>query len=86
MIREYYDKWFAATNDRQKLQTIFGILAVAGVVIAGLFSLVNRELGYQILNVAYVAAVVWLVNFVTWALFLALTTKEPRQPHKATKR
>lgn len=89
MLHEYYGNWLKSTNERQKLQTIYLSIAVVAVVVAGLFSLVNPELGQTILKIAYLAGFVWIVNFVTWALFFTAaqnktqnTPSAPRLPRK----
>ena len=77
MLKKTFNEWVYRTNDRQKLQTIYAIVTIFVLLIAGVVALVNQKLGLQIVNIAYLAAIVWLVNFVTWAMYLALTTKQP---------
>jgi|APMI01.1.fsa_nt_gi hypothetical protein len=75
MIRELYTNWLKTTNDRQKLQGIYLVVIGASVVVAGLFSLVNPGLGQMILKLTYVAGLAWVVNFLTWAIFLAVSQR-----------
>lgn len=90
MLHEYYSNWLKSTNERQKLQTIYLSIAAAAVVVAGLFSLVNPDLGQTILKLAYLAGGAWVINFVTWALFFTAaqnkTQAMPPVPHSSRKK
>jgi|GEM_PF-5609085 len=80
MLKKLYKEWNTNSNQRQKLQWVLALVALSVLVAAGIISLVNQELGLSLLNVAYVAAIVWLVNFVVWAIFVATIGMEQATP------
>jgi len=67
-LKEALVSWQAKNDDRVKLQHIYIILAVALLLAAGVVGLVNHELGQNILTVAIVSAVMFLMNAIVWAL------------------
>lgn len=60
--------WNAATTDRQKLQQTYLVATAVTVLTAGIFALINYDLGHDILRVAGVLAGVYLINTVAWSL------------------
>jgi drug/metabolite transporter (DMT)-like permease len=60
--------WQAKNDDRIKLQHVYIILAVSLLLVAGVIGLINRELGQNVLTIAIVSAVMFLLNAVVWAL------------------
>lgn len=80
MFNKLYKEWNTNSSERQKLQWVLALVAVSVLVAAGIISLGNQELGISLLNVAYVAALVWLVNFVVWAIFIATIGVQPEAP------
>lgn len=68
-IRNYLLDWNKKYDNRAKLQHAYVTLAAASLVVAGLMSLVNYELGQKIVSIALVAIVVFFVNFFAWILF-----------------
>lgn len=86
MFKKAFKDWSNNTNERQKIQAIFAAIAISMVMIAGLVSLLDRASGMLLLNIAYLAAVVWVVNFVTWAIYLAITTPSNTEAINSQKR
>ena len=85
MLKKLYKEWNTNSNERQKLQWVLALVALSVLIAAGIISLVNQELGLSLLNVAYVAAIVWLVNFVVWAIFIATIGMEQVTPVAKTR-
>ncbi|MBC7565013.1 hypothetical protein H7100_02145 [Candidatus Saccharibacteria bacterium] len=70
--------WNTKTNERQKLQHVYLVIIVAGILIAGVVTLVNADLGHNIVLVALFAIVVYVANAVVWNLLKAgLLSKIP---------
>lgn len=80
MFKKLYKEWNANSSERQKLQWVLAVVALSVLIAAGIISLVNQELGLSLLNVAYIATLVWLVNFVVWAIFIATIGVQPVAP------
>lgn len=68
ILLESLREWNKKHGDRAKLQYAYFTAIIALVVLAGLVSLLNVELGRRLLALAAALGVVWLVNAVAWAL------------------
>ena len=73
---------WSKTNDRHtKLQHTYGMLAILALVAAGLFSLINFELGQLLLSASFILAALFFINVIAWALIDAFLidrlTKRP---------
>ena len=87
-------KWSEETSDRQKLQHTFVAVGIFFLIAAGLAGLVNYQLSQQILGLAFLAGIVFLVNLVVWALLQSLVllpldrkkTLSSAKPRPATSR
>lgn len=60
--------WNKSTPERVKLQHVYIAIIIAVTVVAGLVSLINAQLGRQLITVAGVALVALITNTFTWAL------------------
>lgn len=60
--------WNKSTPERVKLQHVYIAIIIAVTVVAGLVSLINAQLGRQLLTVAGIALVAVIANALTWAL------------------
>lgn len=60
--------WNKSTPERVKLQHVYIAIIIAVTVVAGLVSLINAQLGRQLLTVAGIALVAAIANALTWAL------------------
>jgi len=67
-VQTSLQEWSKRNDDRAKLQHAYFALAVAVLVVAGLASLVNAELGQAILKVTLVLVAIFVANAVAWAL------------------
>lgn len=61
-------QWNARYDARRKMQHVYLVIIVASIFVAGLLSLVNRDLGFFTLRITLLASVVFLINAVTWSL------------------
>jgi uncharacterized membrane protein len=61
-------EWNRTTNERQKLQHTYAVIAVVVVLIAGLVSLLDSQAGQDLLVVSVVAAGIFLVNAVLFSI------------------
>lgn len=71
-IRQSLAEWAHDTSERQKLQHVYIIAVIVLLVVAGLAGLVNYQMSQQILGLAFIAGIVFLVNLVVWALLQSL--------------
>lgn len=87
-IRQTLRDWSTETSDRQKLQHTYIATSVALLLVAGVLGLMNHALGQQVLAAAIIAAAVFLVNAVAWALLqsfvLLRLTVQPKAPVATT--
>lgn len=61
-------KWNKTTDSLAKVQGTYAVLAVSLLLIAGLVSLMHRNLGQSILFLAIVAGLAFVANGVIWAI------------------
>ena len=61
-------EWNKTNDDRAKLQHTYFVVSLITLVIAGLLSLINAELGQQLLFVVFMLAAIFFANAVVWAL------------------
>lgn len=67
-IALYLADWHKRTDSLEKLQGTYGALAIAMLLIAGLISLINPNLGQSMLFFAIVLGLTFIGNGVVWAL------------------
>ena len=71
MLKSLYNtiiEWNQSTNDRQKLQHLYVIIAIASVLVAGVVSLIDQDTGQDILKITGATVAVFLINAVLWSL------------------
>lgn len=83
-ILNYFSKLYSEKKELALLEWTYLAIAIASVLIAGIFALFNQSLGVSILVVPFVAFIAMSMNVVAWALIkLAaetfLTKKKPTQ-------
>lgn len=61
-------EWNRSTNERQKLQHAYLVIAIAVLLLAGLVSLIDSQSGQDLLNVSLFAAAIFIVNTLIWSL------------------
>ena len=60
--------WLANKNQRAKLQQIYATLACVLIVIAGLITLINAEVGHVVVKIGLFAAAIFVTNAIVWSL------------------
>ncbi len=84
VLKNSLNSWNVQKNERQKLQHAYLAVTVLVVLLAGVISLFNGDLGHNIVLVALVAIVAYFVNAILWNLLQAslldkLSTKPKRK-------
>lgn len=79
-ITEALRQWNKSNNDRAKMQHAYFTAIIIVVVVSGLTSLLNVELGRQILALATILGAVFLVNAIVWALLQTFVTNRLSTP------
>lgn len=86
MLQDFKDvlnRWNGTTSERQKLQHAYITLTVVVILIAGVVSLVRVDLGHDIMRVALIAIVTFLVNAFVWNLLSSvILSKLSARPKK----
>lgn len=72
-------QWNVAHGDRAKLQHAIFTSIVSLVILAGLVSLLNIDLGRQILAIASLLGAVFIINAVAWALLQTFVLSHLKQ-------
>jgi len=67
-LKSFLVTWNDKNNDRQKLQQVYLLIVIIGVFVAGIVSLVNPELGHNLVLVALSALLVFFANAIIWNL------------------
>ena len=83
-VQEYIRKWNTTKTEREKLQSIFFILGSGIVLLAGLMTFINAEVGYGMVTIGLVLLAVFIINGVSWhllsSIFLSkLTTRSKKK-------
>ncbi len=68
LLMDSLESWNANKSERQKLQHTYLVLIVIVVLIAGVVSLVNGDLGQTIVRLALIALLTYSVNAIVWNL------------------
>lgn len=77
-FKELLATWNLEHGERAKLQHAYLVIAVFGIVIAGLAGLIDDYAGQLLVNVSLIALGVFVANIVVWAILYSLVvTKLP---------
>ncbi len=68
VIKDALIEWSETTDGREQLQHAYVAAALSLVLVAGMLGLINYDLGQKILFVAILAAAMFFINAVAWAL------------------
>jgi cell division protein FtsW (lipid II flippase) len=71
-VQEYIRKWNTTKTEREKLQSIFFVLGSTIVLLAGLMTFINAEVGYAMVTVGLVLLAVFIINGVSWHLLSSI--------------
>jgi len=69
---EFIRKWNAAKTERQKLQDVYFLLGVVIIVVSGLVTFINIELGYTLVMIGLVFIAAFIINGVSWHLLSSI--------------
>lgn len=67
MFKDIFTTW-KNKSDLAKLQYVYVLVFVALLVIAGLVGLLNQQVSWQILSVAWIAVIAFFTNFLAFAV------------------
>jgi hypothetical protein len=81
MLKDLMKSW-KIKNDWQKVQGVYLALVIAGVITAGLFALIDQEIGLAIFDVAKIGTIILIVNTVIWSLVRANEAPEQSKSQK----
>ena len=82
-MQEYIRKWNTTKTEREKLQGIFFALGSTIVLLAGLMTFINAEVGYNMVTVGLVLLAVFIINGVSWHLLSSvILSKLNTRPRK----
>lgn len=82
-FKEMLINWSAQHGERAKLQHAYIVAAVAGIILAGLVGLLNRDLSQLIVTISLASLAIWLANVLVWALLYSLViVKLPKKQAK----
>jgi len=84
VLLDSLNKWNVSKTERQKLQHVYIVLALAIVVLAGFISLFNANLGHEFVLAAVASIAVFVINAIIWNLLqssfiVKLSTKPKRK-------
>jgi hypothetical protein len=90
MLRE----WNARYSERAKLQHVYVIAGLLGIVLAGLVGLIDYDTSRALLRFCFGALGIFLVNAIVWALLFSLVisklpaplTSETRKPKESARK
>lgn len=68
VLKDSLNNWNISKNERQKLQHAYLVLTVLIVLIAGIISLFDGELGHDIVLIALMAISAFFINSIVWNL------------------
>lgn len=85
-VQTFLTRWNNTYSDHTKLQHAYAVLAIVSLIVAGIISLINYNLGQSLLFISIVTVLVFVGNGVVWALIntfvVPSTPSRPRQPKK----
>lgn len=83
LMRESINTWNMRKSERQKLQHTYLALAVIIVILAGIISLFDGELGHNVVLIALISIAAFFANSVVWNLLQSsLLDKLPSKPKR----
>lgn len=72
MLKQLMQEWHKNNDRLAKLQGLYVVIGLMLLVVAGLASLANQQLGRTLLEFAKYGGLAFVANFVTWTLFDSL--------------
>ena len=84
--RKAIQDWSDTTNDRVKLQHVYLVIAAGLIILAGLLSLLNPQLGHVLVQYSIAALGIFVLNGVIWAVLFSMFYPRTPQPAPRKKR
>lgn len=85
-IMTFLAKWNKGNDSLAKLQGTYAVLAIAMVLLAGLVSLINQNLGQSILFLAFVLLLTFIGNGIVWSLLRTFVVPRIKESKPSTTR
>jgi undecaprenyl pyrophosphate phosphatase UppP len=88
-IKKSLIRWNDMTSERQKLQHCYLVFILVSVVVAGIVSLIDADLGHDLVKIALVAIATFVINAFVWNLInsvILTRVAELTRPEKPRKR
>lgn len=85
MYKKIFRDWKNSSTELTKLQYGYGAVTIVAITAAGIISLLNREVGLSILQIAGVAALTFVINGVGWSVINTVLPRDDK-PAKPAKR
>lgn len=84
-MKDILADWNAKYDERAKLQHAYITMSLAGIVVAGLVSLLDYDASRAILRVCFAGLAIFGINAIVWALLFSLVVnKAPARPTPTT--
>ncbi len=71
-VTEFIRKWNTAKTEREKLQDVYLLLGVAIIVISGLITFINVEVGYVLVTIGLLFLGAFVINGISWHLLSSI--------------
>lgn len=83
-IKDILQDWHGRYGEREKLQHAYLAVGMIGIIVAGLFSLVDASWGRTVSRVSFLAVCIAVINMLFWALVygLVLVKLNPRNTRR----
>lgn len=79
LLQSILTEWNKNTNERAKLQQAYVAIVITGVVVAGIITLLNPNLGHTIIVFTGFLFVAMVANAVVWALLKTFVVDRLKQ-------
>lgn len=85
MFKDIFITW-KNKSDLAKLQYMYVIVFVALLVVAGLVGLLNQQVSWQVLSVAWIAVIAFFTNFLAFAVINLVAPSVPDETVPVSKK
>ncbi len=85
MIEEmttFLEKWKNSKDNRQLLQDIYLVLGIVIVLLSGLTTFLNTQLGYTMVTIGLVLLGAYLLNAIAWHLASSAFLNKIKKPRR----
>jgi len=85
-MKDMLNHWNTTYNERAKLQHVYIILILIGVVLAGLVGLLNYDTSRTILRACFAGLGILVANAVIWALLSSMVLSRFPAPRRSNRK